>query len=437
MSKIYHVHCSILEQDNLTDNLESNCSFLVATPVTLHKIKKLFPYHGKFHFRLKINSNILDLQGDLDPVTRNIDYYWKDLLEDDEILENYLMKSDIRSSYGSYENIINLRALLLSSCDTDSSDDRIEEKSDENSNFYSSYDEYFDEIHKINNKFLRVERQNIDNEKFIGTQKSILGKLKSGISHNIKKAQGLEIGDVVMTHATSIWNTVKATASHIQSNLTAANRNSVLTDIAEENLAQLCEELTSVYSDKIPAHGVILSNLWGVLFQGQGQEPLQFQRESLKWKEAGFQKPDPIADLKTTGILALKSMIYMGQTYPNKFQIMLANNRENIKSKYPFAIVAVNVTLLLTEVFNIRDQKYLGVQANYWAMFEDVHSFYEVFCACFFHIDNTWVRNGAVRAQFAAIIGEAKAIASQVLLRAPQSSIHFKHIANEIGMLIK
>ena len=130
-------------------------------------------------------------------------------------------------------------------------------------------------------------------------------------------------------------------------------------------------------------------------------------------------------------------MVYMGQTYPGKFQTMLINNRENVKAKYPFAIVAVNVTLLLSELFNIRDQKYFGVQANYWAMFEDVNSFFEVFCATFFHIDSTWTIRNATRAHFASIIGDAKSIVSQVLFRAPQSSIHFKQIANDVGMLMK
>lgn len=125
----------------------------------------------------------------------------------------------------------------------------------------------------------------------------------------------------------------------------------------------------------------------------------------------------------------------MGQTYPARVKQMLAQNKENVKTKYPFAIVVVNVTLLLAEVLNIRDQKYLSVSANYWAMFEQQNAFFDIFCFCFFHIDNVWLQRSAVRSQFGGIIGECKDLVSLALGRGPQNILHFKELAAEAGML--
>lgn len=65
----------------------------------------------------------------------------------------------------------------------------------------------------------------------------------------------------------------------------------------------------------------------------------------------------------------------------------------------------MNVTLLLSEVLNLRDHKYLSTQAGYWEMFESIDSYFEIFCLLFFHIDMTWKETNAVRADFSKIIG--------------------------------
>jgi hypothetical protein len=57
---------------------------------------------------------------------------------------------------------------------------------------------------------------------------------------------------------------------------------------------------------------------------------------------------------------------------------MIEKNKQNMKSNYPFAIVGVNLCLLLIDLLNLRDQKYLSAQAGYWEIFEDKSSFFEV-----------------------------------------------------------
>lgn len=96
----------------------------------------------------------------------------------------------------------------------------------------------------------------------------------------------------------------------------------------------------------------------------------------------------------------------MAKVFPQRTRNMVMSNRDNVKSKYPFAIVGVNLTLLLAEVLNLRDQRYLSAQAGYWEMFENSMAYFEIFCALFFHIDNVWRSKNAVRSDFSRIIGE-------------------------------
>lgn len=100
-------------------------------------------------------------------------------------------------------------------------------------------------------------------------------------------------------------------------------------------------------------------------------------------------------------------MRYLGQTYPEETQRMVITQRENIKSHYPFAVVGINLTLLLVDLLGIKEKrftiyyhyyswllfslkdiltnKYLNrytlpeyANSGYYDMFEDRRAFYEV-----------------------------------------------------------
>lgn len=57
-----------------------------------------------------------------------------------------------------------------------------------------------------------------------------------------------------------------------------------------------------------------------------------------------------------------------------KCQEMVVANKENIKTNYPFAIVCVNLTLLLIDALSVRDSKYLSVQGMLSLTFSLTHS---------------------------------------------------------------
>ena len=57
-------------------------------------------------------------------------------------------------------------------------------------------------------------------------------------------------------------------------------------------------------------------------------------------------------------MLALRCMRYLGQTYPEETQRMVTTQRENIKTHYPFAVVGINLTLLLADLLGIKEKRF-------------------------------------------------------------------------------
>ena len=102
---------------------------------------------------------------------------------------------------------------------------------------------------------------------------------------------------------------------------------------------------------------------------------------------------------------------------------------QNLKSKYPFAIVGVNVTLLLADVLKLSNMGFLGIRATYWELFEDDEAYYEIFSYCFMAMDTIWRQRKAVRADFGKITGEIKEKMKVILSRGPKSIRDFKVVA--------
>jgi len=115
---------------------------------------------------------------------------------------------------------------------------------------------------------------------------------------------------------------------------------------------------------------------------------------------------------------------------------MIETNMSNTKSNYPFAIVGINLTLLMIEVLHIRDQQFATVATCFWDLFTTPTAFYEIFNTLFIHIDNLWTYRKAVRSDFAAIIGEVKQLLLAILKKGPKNILEFKAMAEEEGLFI-
>lgn len=383
----------------MNDNL-SECSYLISNPITFARIQEAFPYDGEYHFRILLkNAKKLNIFTEENEV-------WYDMNRIG--VENEIIKHVLSCLY---DNSIEIQVTLL---------DMKYLVEDNNNDILQNYlDESYSKLPSN-----RPSRYNIET-KSKSSKKSLLHNIKSTMKKAQVVAQTTNITlKSVQEGATSIWNNFK-TSLNISTTST-----SLLSDVSENNLAQLSEDLATIFSDKINEHTLILKRTWEVLFQNDN-----YKRDDIKWKSAGFQNSDPISDLKASGILALRCLIYLGENYSKKAHEMLQKNQENIRTNYPFAIVGINITLFLAEILNLRDQRYLSAQAGYWEMFESHVSFFEIFCLIFFHIDKKWRITNAVRQDFGKIIGEAKSILVQVLSKSPKSLSDFKFISIDVGLL--
>ena len=309
------------------DESGSACSFYSPTPVTISGLNRLFPFQGDFRFRLKVEGKFFSLQEE---------YVWLDLNESNISEFNSLLSND--------EIVIQAVVVSLPKFVDDD----------------NKYENYLDDIDAEVSLYTRPDRHHVEasvrdsnefskNKPRVTHGKEMLKMISKGVRDGAKSiatnSKNINVG-TVQKGAASIWSTVLK----LQQSMSV---NEPLSDIAEENLSQLCEDVSTSFMEADAVHVSLLSNLWEVLFQGEGP----FQRCSPTWKDAGFQKADPVTDLKASGVLSIRAMTYLGVKYPLKAQSMLIANKLNTKANYPFAIVGINITLLLVDLLNLRDQK--------------------------------------------------------------------------------
>lgn len=451
----------------------------VQAPASLKMIQDAFPFEGSFHFRAKTPGSEVGF--------RDIEYLWVDLLDEGDF--------EILGLRQPANNRLVIRALAVDVPVDTSDSDHLKGTQNGSTNQYQQRisnvtNRYISEnsggnivLDDLENSSdvdsdggqresggYDPDRTGSNKSKGIGggvhkltkKMKNLAGSVKANVQ-NAAKNNNVDL-DQVKSGATSIWNAVWSTAEKIQtaaaaaataaaeaaaevtSGASAAGSGGVSTGIvdgssaskaAKDTLALLSEYASCTFDPKNLVHKELLRRLWHLQFPDQGQQsPQDFQVESAIWKQAGWQKADPTADLKTSGMLALHMMSYFAEAYSERATAMLENNRANTKQNYPFAIVGVNVSLLLIELFHLKNGQYLRVKTGFWEMFREPLALSEIFCICFIHIDALWSHRKAVRADFAKIIGEVKGLLYGILGRSPRSVEEFKQIAMDEGMTV-
>lgn len=279
--------------------------------LTLSELRALFPFEGEFHFRQKVDARGLNMPGD---------YVWMDLCGEEE---------KIRMIGDSIEIV----AVALSLPDIPT----------------ASYEDYYTGLSAelaVNGMGPTDRPMRKEDLRPRGGASSATEREGSAAPHVHKH---LTVENVTKA-ASSIWSSVVSTASTLQSQY--LHSASGIPEAPKKILDFLRAELTTAFDDSLPAHAIRIQDLWESIFPN---EP--FQRVSPKWRIVGFQKEDPILDLKNGGILPLLSMSYFCQQYTSQAQAMISAQKENKKTNYPFAIVCVNITLLLADLLGLRDQK--------------------------------------------------------------------------------
>lgn len=387
--------------------------FICSLPVTGATLAQIFPYEGNFALRYRVSGDKVRFPG-VESVWMDIQHPGESLPMDDvggiPRIDIMAMVIDVPEGPGAVENFM-----------IDPMDLYSEEE-------YGEYLESMTQRSAMMGGGENSERKPVEREqKRSGLGGFSLNKLGKGMENLMKKGSKelskIKKKDIASVGA-SIWGGVTSAAAGV-TNLLGGGQ-SVLSDASMDCLSNMSEHLDTKFNDSDPMHGALLRDLWGVCFQDAAGS---YSRQSERWKEMGFQKPDPIQDLKMSGTLALRGMLHLATNYKARTQSMLDNNRQNLKSKYPFAIVGINVTLLLADVLKLSNMGFLGIRANYWELFEDEEAFFEIFSYCFMAMDTIWRQRKAVRADFGKITGEIKEKMKVILGRGPKSIRDFKLVA--------
>jgi hypothetical protein len=143
------------------------------------------------------------------------------------------------------------------------------------------------------------------------------------------------------------------------------------------------------------------------------------------WKKLGFQGNDPATDFRSAGVLSVKSLVYFGETYPDRFQeTMQRSHGRSVEDSYPFACAAINVVFLLTDLMKLRrstepqsgDAEAAAMRATLGRMLDaDARAFSEVFCVVLLALDDEWVRTKATYMQFPNVLKATRARVASAL----------------------
>jgi len=375
---------------------------------------------GVFHYRLKVqgkhlprSSNIIDEQGFvwLDISGRNCNSYEEIDTHSEPIVEIQLLILQVPSiSYDIHHRYDSVDLFLHSGHDDDGVD--------EDEELMERY--YMEELnYRIPSPADRLDTSGITYNGAIDSSSSSSsyrtkhsGSLKSSLRHVRTAASTINLSHV-MSNASMVWSKVKATAASIQQEtkiltdtIFQANNNDDV-DVDDSEIDQLHRDLLSPFRDGTTSHIQLLFDLWDI--QVLPIRSMPYERVSAGWKAAGWQKEDPVMELKSTGLLALQSMVYVGRSedhddddddddiddddidddddddddiddddiddiddddhydiddddiddvgehYKDRNLHMLRSNEASKPTHYPYAIVGVNITLMLVELLRLRD----------------------------------------------------------------------------------
>jgi hypothetical protein len=217
---------------------------------------------------------------------------------------------------------------------------------------------------------------------------------------------------------------------------------------------------TTKFDDACPEHMALLHRLWRAWYSisDQNQQPTTpppIEIPSKLWKKIGFQRTNPISDIRGGAELCVRNMVYFAETYPHTLMQLRKNKArryEEMKHEiptYPITAVAINITRLLTEIFNIVEPlsgspkwfcqeklpyyRFLSVESSAYVNFVgetaiEVDTDYfkmgekainEMFCFVFQYLDYKWDIQNASYMDFNVILKEVKEDIVQLLSLAP------------------
>ncbi|KAJ1435599.1 ELMO/CED-12 family-domain-containing protein [Ochromonadaceae sp. CCMP2298] len=181
-------------------------------------------------------------------------------------------------------------------------------------------------------------------------------------------------------------------------------------------VAGLRRKLNTSYSDE--SHELLLREVYqaGNLGERSGSE---FERVSTAYKHLGFQREDPISDLRGGGILSLENIHYiLKQQNGLAMDVIARRSNREAGSNYPWAAGGVNVTRMVAALFEVISASGAPMGAHskkkYWHLLEE-GAFERLYVCAFVLLDKTFEQEQADYMRFPAVLALTKERFEQML----------------------
>lgn len=178
-----------------------------------------------------------------------------------------------------------------------------------------------------------------------------------------------------------------------KSSSSSSRRTSERTSLAQNRLSS---EAKVSYSDDCDEHVELLKKFWRLAHDDDSS----FVRVGNEWTAFGFQRDDPVSDLRGGGVLALRNLVNFLDLQPEYARVIMTSRRhekvDNFDGFYPFAAAGINVTGLLCGI--LEDGSPSPVLADFYD---------ECYALCFRLVDKIFDERKANYMGFNAVLKEA------------------------------
>ena len=166
------------------------------------------------------------------------------------------------------------------------------------------------------------------------------------------------------------------------------------------------ELLTTSFT--LDEHEDMLKELWARLHRAQSLDGTDdpaatYKRVNDAWTLFGFQRDDPVSDIRGGGVLSVQLLLYFLREHGKTASAMMLTQQASIATRediaatgiskaYPFAACGINVTRVVAQAFGLvgaagNKADFSKEKRSYWTLADE---FSEVFCVVFRLTDRVW-----------------------------------------------
>jgi len=171
-------------------------------------------------------------------------------------------------------------------------------------------------------------------------------------------------------------------------------------DSEVEEIRAIVDEIQALFEDtfdkELPEHVTLLRRLWdasnlGVSDDSQDAEGIPFELQTNRWKDLGFQRNDPVSDLRATGLLGLQNLVYFAEEHPTIFLHMARDQQQSSEMEYPFATASINITYLMIQLLGLRKPRpWFPTMDTHPLLFFNRRAWEELYTIIFRLFDQKW-----------------------------------------------